>query len=85
VGVRRLAGTLYRVLVATTAELALALLAVGMLGVTMAPGPRLAKYSASGTTIMPTMTVSTKVTAPHSLCRTAQFTSAEFYRDWEVG
>jgi hypothetical protein len=31
--------------------------------------------------IMPTMTVSTNVTAPHSRRRTAQFTSAEFYLD----
>jgi hypothetical protein len=28
---------------------------------------------------MPTMTVSTNVTAPHSRRRTDQFTSAEFY------
>jgi hypothetical protein len=61
--------------------LALALLAVvtGELGV--GAGPVLVKYSASGTTIMPTTTVSTKVTAPHSRRKTAQFTSAEFYRD----
>src|SRR5260370_30337261 len=30
---------------------------------------------------MPTTTVRTNVTAPHSRRRTAQFTSAEFYRD----
>src|ERR1700716_244675 len=33
---------------------------------------------------MPTTTVRTNVTAPHSRRRTAQFTSAEFYRAWLV-
>ena len=46
----------------------------------IALGPWLVKYSASGTTMMPTSTVSTNVTAPHSLRKTDQFTSAEFYR-----
>jgi hypothetical protein len=45
------------------------------------PGPWFARRSASGTMIMPTTTVSTNVTAPHSRRRTAQFTSAEFYLD----
>src|ERR1700686_5379381 len=51
-----------------------------MPGGAIAPGPWLANYSAMGTIIMPTMTVRTNVTAPHSFCRTDQFTSAEFYR-----
>ena len=46
----------------------------------MAAGPWFVKYKANGTTMMPTRTVSTNVTAPHSLRRTDQFTSAEFYR-----
>jgi hypothetical protein len=37
------------------------------------------KYKANGTTMIPTRTVSTNVTAPHSLRKTDQFTSAEFY------
>jgi len=50
----------------------------------IALGPWLVKYSASGTTMMPTRTVNTNVTAPHSLRRTDQFTSAEFYRESET-
>lgn len=41
------------------------------------PGPWLAKYSATGTTIMPTSTVRMKVTAPHSRRTKAQFTRDE--------
>jgi hypothetical protein len=52
-------------------------------GAAIAAGPWFVKYSASGTTMMPTMTVNTKVTAPHSRRRTDQFTSAEFYRESE--
>src|SRR2546427_2463175 len=55
-----------------------------MLGVATAPGPWLAKYRASGTTIIPAMTVSTNVTAPHSRRSTAQFTSGKFYLDPSV-
>jgi hypothetical protein len=44
-------------------------------GMVRGPGPWLAKYSASGTTTMPTMTVRMKVTAPHSRRTNAQFTS----------
>jgi len=55
-----------------------ALLEVGRPGVVTAAGPVLAKKSASGTTIMPATTVRTKVTAPHSRRRTAQFTSRRF-------
>jgi hypothetical protein len=40
-------------------------------------GPWFAKYKATGTTMMPTMTASTKVTAPHSRLTKAQFTSRE--------
>lgn len=69
---------------ATSAVLALALLAIVTGGAAIAAGPWLVKYRASGTTMMPTMTVSTKVTAPHSFRRTDQFTSAEFYRESEV-
>jgi len=65
---------------ATCALLARALLAVVTGGAAIAAGPCCVKYSARGTTMRPTITVSTKVTAPHSFCRTAQFTSAEFYR-----
>ena len=46
----------------------------------IALGPWLVKYSASGTTMMPTSTVRTNETAPHSRRKTAQFTSAKFYR-----
>jgi len=53
-------------------------LAIVMLGTETGAGPWLVKYSASGTTIMPTMTVSTNVTAPHSLRTKAQFKSGEF-------
>ena len=52
-----------------------ALLVVLTPGVTIGPGPWLAKYSASGTTIMPAITVRTNVTAPHSRRSTDQFTS----------
>jgi hypothetical protein len=52
-----------------------ALLVVLTPGVTIGPGPWLAKYRASGTTIMPAITVRTKVTAPHSRRSTDQFTS----------
>jgi hypothetical protein len=41
-------------------------------------GPTLVKYSATGTTTMPTSTVSTKVTAPHSRRTKLQLTSGEF-------
>ena len=41
-------------------------------------GPELVKNSASGTTMSPTSTVRTKVTAPHSRRRKAPFTGAEF-------
>ena len=51
------------------------------LGTWIGAGPWLARYSASGTTIMPNATVSTNVTAPHSRRKTDQFTSAEFYLD----
>ena len=52
---------------------------VDVFGVTTAtgPGPRPARYRATGTTIMPTTTVSTKVTAPHSLLMNAQLTRRE--------
>lgn len=56
----------------------LALVVTG--GAAIAAGPWFVKYKANGTTMMPTMTVNTKVTAPHSRRRTDQFTSAEFYR-----
>jgi hypothetical protein len=50
----------------------IALLATGLLDVPMTVvltglGPWLAKYRATGTTMMPTITVRTNVTAPHSL------------------
>lgn len=61
------------------APLARALLTTLICGVATGPGPRLAKNSASGTTIMPATTVRTKVTAPHSPRSEAQFTSGEFY------
>jgi hypothetical protein len=41
------------------------------------PGPWFAKNNASGTTIMPTITVTMKVTAPHSFRTKAQFTRDE--------
>jgi hypothetical protein len=50
----------------------------GTLGNAKAFGVALAKYSAKGTTIMPTMTVRTNVTAPHSRLMKAQLTSREF-------
>jgi hypothetical protein len=46
-------------------------------GRTSGPGPWLAKYRASGTTIMPRMTVKMKVTAPHSRRTKTQFTRDE--------
>jgi hypothetical protein len=46
-------------------------------GTVSGPGPWLAKKRARGTTIMPTMTVRTKVTAPHSRRTKAQFTRDE--------
>ena len=52
-----------------------ALLVVLTPGVTIGPGPWLAKYRASGTTIMPAIPVRTKVTAPPSRRSTDQFTS----------
>jgi hypothetical protein len=56
----------------------LAALDAVVVGVTMTgPGPWLAKNSASGTTTMPTTTVTMKVTAPHSLRTKAQFTRDE--------
>jgi hypothetical protein len=57
--------------------LAIGLLVTGMFGTESGPGPWLLKYRARGTTIMPTMTVSTKVTAPHSRLTKAQLTSRE--------
>ena len=56
---------------------AIGLAVTGTFGTATALGPRLAKYSASGTTIMPMMTVNTKVTAPHSRLTKAQLTSRE--------
>ena len=56
-------------------DVARALLETGGFGMATWPGPTPAKYSASGTTIMPATTVSTKVTAPHSRLNTPQFTS----------
>jgi len=50
---------------------------VEIVGVRTAPGPTLAKYRASGTTIRPATTVRTKVTAPHSRRTKAQSTSRE--------
>jgi hypothetical protein len=54
-----------------------ALDAVVVGGTMTGPGPWLAKKSASGTTTMPTMTVTIKVTAPHSRRTKAQFTRRE--------
>ena len=58
----------------------IALLATGLLdvltiGVVTGLGPTLAKYSATGTTMMPMITVRTKVSAPHSRLMKAPFTS----------
>jgi len=50
----------------------------GPLGTATALGPAFAKYRAKGTTIMPTMTVRTNVTAPHSRLKKAMLTSREF-------
>jgi hypothetical protein len=61
----------------TRTPLARGVLLIGTVGTDTAPGLRFVKYRASGTTIMPTMTVSTKVTAPHSRLTKAQFTSRE--------
>jgi len=58
--------------------LARVLLAAVGVGVATGLGPTFVKYSATGTTTMPMSTVSTKVTAPHSLRTKAQLTSAEF-------
>ena len=57
---------------------AIGLAVIGIFGTASAFGVALAKYSATGTTIMPTMTVKTKVTAPHSRLKKAQLTSREF-------
>ena len=54
-----------------------ALVAVLEPGRNRGPGPWCAKNRASGTTTMPTTTVSTKVTAPHSRRTKAQFTRRE--------
>lgn len=51
---------------------------IGTLGIASALGLALAKYKARGTMIMPTMTVRTNVTAPHSRLKKAQLTSREF-------
>jgi hypothetical protein len=56
---------------------AIGLAVTGMFGTDSELGPRFAKYRATGTTMMPTMTASTKVTAPHSRLTKAQFTSRE--------
>jgi hypothetical protein len=58
--------------------LARALLEVDRFGTETGVGVVLVKYRASGTTIMPTMTVRTNVTAPHSRRMNAQFTSGEY-------
>jgi hypothetical protein len=58
--------------------LARGLLVMGTVGTATAFGPLLANYRASVTTIMPTMTASTKVTAPHSRLMKAQLTRREF-------
>lgn len=60
------------------APLARALLTVGVVVTGTGLGPWLVKKRASGTTTMPTMTVNTKVTAPHSRRTKLQFTSGEF-------
>jgi len=57
---------------------AIGLAVIGTLGMASACGPVLAKYRATGTTIMPTMTARTNVTAPHSRRKKAQLTSREF-------
>jgi hypothetical protein len=57
---------------------AIGLAVIGTLGTATVLGPWWAKYRARGTTIMPTMTVSTKVTAPHSRLKKAQLTRREF-------
>jgi hypothetical protein len=61
----------------TCTPLAFGVLVTGTIGTATAAGLTFAKYKASGTTSMPTMTVSTKVTAPHSRLTKAQFTSRE--------
>ena len=66
--------------VGSATELARGLLATGRLGVAIGAGPWLATRSASGTTIIPAMTVKTNVTAPHSRRSTPQSTSRKFYR-----
>jgi hypothetical protein len=50
---------------------------MGTFGTETGLGPWFAKYRATGTTMMPTMTASTKVTAPHSRLKKAQLTSRE--------
>jgi hypothetical protein len=60
----------------------IALLATGLLDVPMTVvltglGPWFAKYRATGTTMMPTITVRTNVTAPHSRRINWAFTSRE--------
>jgi hypothetical protein len=62
--------------VAVRAPLA-ALEAVVVGGTMTGPGPWFAKNNASGTTTMPTITVTMKVTAPHSFRTKAQFTRDE--------
>jgi len=54
-----------------------ALEAVVVGGTMIGCGPWFAKNSASGTTTIPTMTVTIKVTAPHSRRTKAQFTRDE--------
>jgi hypothetical protein len=49
------------------------------LGAATGVAPTLVKYNASGTTTMPTNTVSTNVTAPHSLRMKAQFTTGNLF------
>jgi hypothetical protein len=57
---------------------AIGLTVTGTLGMASACGPVFAKYRATGTTIMPTRTARTNVTAPHSRRIKAQLTSREF-------
>jgi hypothetical protein len=57
---------------------AIGLAVMGTFGTATLVGFWFAKKSARGTMIMPTMTVSTKVTAPHSRLKKAQLTRREF-------
>lgn len=57
--------------------LAIGLAVIGGVVTEIGLGPWFAKYSATGTTIMPTMTASTNVTAPHSRLMNTQLTSRE--------